>query len=191
MTREPLIRRYYTCFNERRFDDAVALFTEDAILEQVPFQRRERGGAAYLVFANSWTRGFPDATIAVDRVRKGPGETYEVELVWTGTHQGDLVIGGCRFKATGVRATLHLREVLEFRDDRIAGACLSFDFQELAQQLSRVDEARLLTHLERLRALETQLRSMRADDAGRQTLLARIGQELDGARSAVRPYFGQ
>ena len=189
MTREPLIRQYYACFNERRFADAVALFTDDAIIEQLPFQRRERGGTAYMLFAQMWTHGFPDATVAVERIRKGPGETYEVDLFGTGTHTGDLAIGGCCFKPTNAPATLHLREVLEFRDDRIAGAYLSFDFQELAQQLARVDEARLLAHLDRLRALETQLRSLRPDDAGRRALLERVGRELDGARRSVRPYF--
>lgn len=191
MTREPLIRAYYACFNERRFADAVAMFTDDAIIEQVPFQRRERGGAAYLLFANIWTEGFPDASVTVDGIRKSAGETYEVDLCGTGTHQGGLAIGGCRFKPTGVRATLHLREVLEFRDSRITGACLSFDFQELAQQLARVDESQLFAHLERIRLFETQLRSMRPDDPARQALLDRMGRELDAARQAVRPYFSR
>lgn len=191
MTREALIGQYYACFNERRFADAVALFTEDAIIEQVPFHRRERGGAAYLMFATVWTRGFPDATVSVQRIRKDSDDTYEVELFGTGTHQGDLAIGGCCFKPTNASASLHLREVLEFREDRIAGAYLSFDFQELAQQLARVDETRLLAHLERISALELQLRSMRVDDGGRRALLERIGQELDAARRSVRPYFGR
>jgi predicted ester cyclase len=186
---EQRIRDYYACFNERRFADAAAFIADDAVLEQVPFHCGERGAAAYLLFAETWTRAFPDAQVETRAIRKGPGETYEVALFATGTHQGELSLGGCRFKPTGASATLNLREVLEFDRGRIVAACLSFDFQELAQQLARVDETRLLTHLEKLRTLEAQLRALSDDAADRRKLLNRIGEEIDAARRVVRPYF--
>ena len=183
------IRKYYASFNERRFADAAALFTDDALVEQVPFQTRERGPAAYLLFADLWTRAFPDARMTIEDLAIRPGGACEVELVKRGTHGGELTLGGCRFKPTGVAATLRCRELLEFRGDRISASCLSFDLQELAHQLARVDERQLLVHLSRLRYLEDQLRAVQGEPSSHRDLLERIGRELDAARMEVRPYF--
>src|SRR5438067_6790547 len=109
------IKQYYACFNERRFAEAAALFADDAVLEQVPFHCRERGGAAYLLFADTWTRAFPDARVTVGDIVERPGEIFEIELLVDGTHHADLAMGGCVFKPTGVRMTLRMRELIEFR----------------------------------------------------------------------------
>ena len=185
------IRNYYTCFNDRRFEEAARLLTEDAVLEQVPFQCRERGGAAYLQFANLWTRAFPDGLMKIEEVVERSAGVFEVHLSASGRHTGDLAMGGCLFRPTGVNTTLRLRELLEFRGDRIASACLSFDLQELAHQLARVDDTQVLVHLARLRYMEEQLRSVPAESTRRHDLLDRIGRELDAARQVVRPYFSR
>jgi predicted ester cyclase len=185
------IRTYYACFNERRFHESAALFAADAVLEQVPFHCRERGGAAYLLFADTWTRAFPDARLTIGEVVERPRDVYEIGLIVDGTHQGDLAMGGLVFKPTGVAMSLRMRELLEFRGDRIAVSCLSFDLQELAHQLARVDDTQLLMHLSRLRYLEEQLRAVPAESARRHALLDRIGRELDAARQVARPYFAR
>lgn len=131
-----LIREYYNCFNARRFEDAAALFSGDAVLEQMPFTCRERGGAAYLLFAGTWTRAFPDAVVSVERIIARSPSVFEVDLLGTGTHDGDLVFGACVFKATGLPVVLHLRELLELQPHGLTMSCLSFDFQELVQQLA-------------------------------------------------------
>jgi len=184
------IRQYYACYNERRFTDAAALFADDAVLEQVPFHCRERGGAAYMLFVETWTRAFPDARVTIEDVVERSGGVFAIELIVTGTHQGDLVMGGCVFKPTGAPLSLRTRELLEFRDDRIAMSCLSFDLHELTNQLARVDDTQLLVHLSRLRYLSDQLRNVSSEPA-RRDVLDRIGRELDAARRVVRPYFAR
>lgn len=186
-----IIRRYYACFNERRFADAAAMFTEDAVLEQVPFQCRERGPAAYRLYAEVWIRAFPDLTVEIADVTALPNGAVEAQLVATGTHLGDLAIGGCVFRPTGVDTTLRLRELIEFRGDRLAASIVSFDLQELANQLARVDDTQLLMHLSRLRYMEGQLRNVAPHSEHRLTLLDSIGRELDSARRVVRPYFAR
>ena len=183
------IRAYYACFNERRFTDAAAMFTEDAVLEQVPFQGRERGGAAYRHFAELWTTAFPDMTIAIEEVAERSGGAIEVQLSATGTHTGKLTMGGCVFKPTGAATAVPLRELLEFRGDCFSASFVSFDFQELASQLARVDDTQLLTHLSRLRPMEEQLRAATGNPEQRRRVLDSIGRELDAARRVVRPYF--
>jgi predicted ester cyclase len=184
------IRRYYACFNERRFTDAALMFADDAVLEQVPFHCRERGGVAYLLFADTWTRAFPDASVTIEDVVERRGGTFAIDLIVEGTHRGDLAMGGCVFKPTGVTMTLRGRELLQFREDRIAMSCLSFDLQELTHQLARVDETQLLVHLSRLRYLADQLRNVSTEQV-RRDVLDRIGRELDAARKVARPYFAK
>jgi predicted ester cyclase len=185
------IRQYYASFNDRRFEDAAAMFTDDAVIEQVPFQCRERGGAAYRMFADLWTRAFPDAAVTINDVTDRPGGAVEVHLVAHGTHSGDLSMGGCVFRPTGVKLALRIRELLEFKGDRIAASFVSFDLHELAHQLARVDDTQLLMHLSRLRYMEDQLRNAALDPARRLYLLDSIGRELDAARQVVRPYFAR
>lgn len=133
------IREYYNCFNQRRIADAAAMFADDAVLEQMPFNCRERGGAAYMLYAGAWTRAFPDATVAIQRVIERSPSVFEIDLIGTGMHQGDLVFGALVVKATGMPVTLHLRELLEVQPRGFTMSCVSFDFQELVLQLARAN----------------------------------------------------
>jgi predicted ester cyclase len=183
------IRAYYACFNQRRFEDSAAMFTDDAVLEQVPFQQRERGGSAYRRFAELWTRAFPDITFTIQQIAELRPGAVEVQLLARGTHTGPLAMGGCLFKPTGVKTSLPMRELLEFQGLRLSASFVSFDLQELANQLARVDETQLLMHLARLRQMEEQLRGAALDTEHRLSVLDSIGRELDAARRVVRPYF--
>jgi hypothetical protein len=181
----------YAHFNARRFDEAAALFADDAILEQVPAPRREIGPAGYRVFVASWVTAFPDAVMTVDSVEPRGSGRYEIDLSATGTHIRPLDVGGgIVFKPSGARATLRLRQLLELKDGRITYSSLSLDFQDFVAQLVTVDVRKLLNHLERLRALTDNLQGLTADaTVDRNTLILRIGTELDSARQVVRPYF--
>jgi len=136
-----LIREYYSCFNERRFNDSAELFSKDAVLEHGPIGRRQHGGAGYVEFAEMWVRAFPDASLAIVHVEQHGDTICEVDLIGTGTHLGTFDLGpGGTFKPTGARATLRLRELLEIRVEKITYSSLSFDLHELIQQL-RPDES--------------------------------------------------
>jgi hypothetical protein len=84
---------------------------------------------------------------------------------------------------------LNLRELLEVRDNRVVFSTLSFDLQQLVDQLTRVDSPRLLNHLEHLRTLGAQLEAAHGDAPRTREVLDRIGRELDAARHIVRPYY--
>jgi len=83
-----LIRRYYACFNDRRFSDAIELFTPDAILEYPPFSAGQRGPACYLAFAEMWTRAFPDGIVTIEHVEQRGDTICEVDLIANGTVNG-------------------------------------------------------------------------------------------------------
>lgn len=131
-----LIREYYACFNERRFTDAADLFADDAVVEHGPIGQRLLGGDGYLRFAEMWVRAFPDAGLSIVRVEQHGDTICEVDLLGTGTHLGPFDLGpGGLFKASGARARLPFRELLEIRVGKITYSSLRFDLHELVKQL--------------------------------------------------------
>ena len=61
----------------------------------------------------------------------------EVDLIGTGTHRADFDMGGYGvFKASGVKATLRFRELLEIRGGLITYSSITFDAQDLIRQLA-------------------------------------------------------
>jgi predicted ester cyclase len=189
MKPDTLIRQYYGYFNDRRLTDAGALFADDAVLEQMPRQPAQRGGAGYLQFANAWLSAFPDAVLTIQEVASRDGLTHEVSLMAAGTHRGALDLGGWVFKPTGTRATLSLRELLEIRDAKIVFSSRSFDLHQMVEQLAKVDCAKLLEHVDRIGKLGEHLAAVQGDASLTRDVIDRLGRELDAARHVVRPYF--
>jgi predicted ester cyclase len=184
-----LIDQYYTCFNERRFVDAAALFGDEAVLEQLPVQRQERGSTGYLQFINAWLRAFPDAVLTVQKVTSINSDTFDVTLSLSGTHRGALDLEGWVFKPTGVRATFGLREVLELQNGKIVFSTLTCNLHQIVDQLAHVDVSTLLDHIGRLSELANTLRAVGPDSLQAREITQAIGRELDAARQVVRPYY--
>ena len=186
----PRVSELYACFNERRFDDAAAMFAADAVVEQAPAPQPRRGGTGYLEFARMWIQGFPDATVAIERVLARTPALYEIELTAHGTHLGTLELGGGgQFRPTGVRASLSLRQLLQFDEQELVTySSLSFDIQDIVAQLVTVDEARLVDQTRRIRQLGDMLLSA-ANAAERRNTLYRLGMAIDEARHLVRPHY--
>jgi len=188
---EALVRRLYTSFNARELAQAASLFAEEALLEHAATGRQQRGSTGYLAFAKMWIGAFPDAVLAVERVTQRSPTTVEVELRATGTHEGPLDLGGYGlFKPSGTKGTLRLRQILEIRDGKFVYSALSFDVQDIVQQLVVVSVPRLLEQLKRIQALGGRLAETPEDQViERRSLVDRLGTELDAARRIVRPYF--
>jgi hypothetical protein len=184
-----LISEFYSCFNERRFADAAAMFAETALVEHSALQRTLQGGEGYRAFAEMWCQGFPDATVVVERVVARAEGMYEVELIARGTHLGDLDLGGgWAFRATGAVAELRLRQLLQVEAAQFSYSTLSFDLQDIVQQLVTVDEKRLIELTRRIHKLGQTLAGA-ASFLDRRNALQRLGIELDEARHVLRPYY--
>jgi predicted ester cyclase len=187
---ERLIRNYYACFNERRLAEAASLFAADAVMEAPPFTAASDGRRSYERFTRVWLAAFPDACLDVESVASRNDTLHEVNLVATGTHMNLLDLGAYgRFKPTGERTTLRLRELIEVHDGQITYSNVSLDVHDLTRQLSSIDYDALACHLDRLQRLRAQLADAGDDTERRRSLADRIGRELDAARLAVRPWF--
>jgi predicted ester cyclase len=132
-----LIRKHYDCFNQRRFADGADLFSEDCILEHPPFGQTRHGRQGYLDMVTYWVQAFPDGHLQIDHVEQRGDTICEVDLIGTGTHQGDFDMGGYGvLKASGVKTRLRFRELLEIRGGQITYSSLTFDVQDLIRQLA-------------------------------------------------------
>jgi predicted ester cyclase len=186
-----LIRRLYASFNARALDDIASLFTDDALIEHGAPGRQQRGGEGYLEFARMWIAAFPDAVLTVEGITPRNPITIEIDLLATGTHQGPLDLGGYGlFKPSGTTGKLRLRQIVEFKDSRIAYSALSYDVQDIVQQLTVVSVPKLLDHLKRVQQLGDRLAETSPEQiVERRSIVDRLGSELDAARRIVRPYF--
>jgi predicted ester cyclase len=186
-----VIRQYYGSFNERRCQDAAALFAPDALLEHTPFRQQSRGAEGYLRYANTWITALPDVVFTVERIECRGDDMFDVHFVATGTHLGLFDIGGFKFKPTGTKAILRVRELLNIRQGKIASSILSFDTNELIQQLSPVDYVELIARLKRIRLLTDELLGVSGDAERERLVVDRLGPELDAARRAMRPHYNR
>lgn len=187
VSRTSLVKRYYEYFNARRFSDAAALFADDARVEFSP-GAPWIGPAGYLRFAETWTAAFPDATLAIESVNWGSETVCEVYLRASGKHTGTFAFGRFRFQPTSATAVLRIRELLDVEKGRITASMISLDFNNLVRQLALINYDDVLAHLERIVALRDELSLATTDDV-RRDVTRRLGNELDGARKALRPHF--
>jgi len=134
-----LIREYYDAFNERRFDDAAELFTDDAAVEHLP-ARPLLGPNGYLESARSAVAAFPDLQLQIVHVEQRGDTICEVDVLCTGTHEGEWSMGTLGpLKPTGRRHSYHIREMLEIRGGKITYSSLSWDLQGLVAQFGKSD----------------------------------------------------
>jgi len=133
-----LIREYYKAFNERRFDDAAELFTADAPIEHLPAALTRRGPGGYLDSARAAVAAFPDLHLQIVRVEQRGDTICEVDVLCTGTHEGEWSMGTLGpFKPSGRRHSYHIREMLEIRGGKITYSSLSWDLQEIVAQFGK------------------------------------------------------
>jgi predicted ester cyclase len=187
---ERLIRGYYAAFNARRLTDASGMFAADAVMEAPPFSAAADGRRSYERFTRLWLAAFPDAHLEVESVAHRSATLHEVNLVATGTHTNLLDLGAYgRFKPTGERTTLRLRELIEIQNGQITYSNVSLDVHDLTRQLSSIDYDALMSHLQQIERLRARFAEAGDDVKRRRQLAEQIGRELDAARLTVRPWF--
>lgn len=126
-----LIREYYKCFNERRFDDAAEMFTHDAVVQHRPDGVTLVGPEGYLESARATIAIFPDIQIQIIRVEQRGDTIVEVDLAATGSHEGDWDMGALGvLKASGAPRTVRHREMLEIRGGKITFSGITYNLQE-------------------------------------------------------------
>jgi len=187
---DQLIHGYYACFNARQLAEALEMFSVEAVMEAPPFTAAADGRKSYERFTRLWLEAFPDASLDIETIVHRSDTLHEVNLLATGTHTNLLDLGAYgRFKPTGERTTLRLRELIEIQHGLITYSNVSLDVHDLTRQLSTIDYDSLVSHLDRIDRLRSQLAEAGDDKERRRFVAERIGREFDAARLAVRPWF--
>lgn len=110
-TNAELARRGFELWNERRFDDLLTLFHEDAVWDMRPFGTPDmtafHGHAGLKRFFAEWLQAFPDSTVEV--------EDAEQQGDWTLTAVLQLVSG----RASGTPVPFRYGGIGHWRDGRL------------------------------------------------------------------------
>jgi predicted ester cyclase len=133
---EAFARRFYTFFNERRFDEAEAMVDQEAVFSYPGAREGLIGRAGYREVARRWTNGLPDGRLLIRSVHIH-GDTAVTEMHVTGTHTGVFELPGFPpIPPTGRHARLELRETITVRHGLIASVRVEFNPAELRRTLS-------------------------------------------------------
>lgn len=129
-------RRYYECFNHRRFEEAE-MFVDPRALFTYPLAKEHLiGRAGYRELTRRWLAGFPDARIDITGVHVIDETTVSTDWIGEGTHLGLLELPGLpAIPATGVRTRMPMRETITIADSRIVASRMDFDPADLARRL--------------------------------------------------------
>jgi steroid delta-isomerase-like uncharacterized protein len=124
-----LLQQWVATFNESRWDDALNLASEDALEEEIGTGRRMNRQES-LEAAKGWKAAFPDARGQIVRT-VASGNEIAAEIVWEGTHRGDL--NG--LAPTGRSARVEAAVFLQEQDGRIVRIRHHIDVAGMMAQL--------------------------------------------------------
>jgi len=132
---ETFARRYYTLFNDRRFDEAEALVHPEAIFIYPDAREEFIGRAGYRELARRWEEAFPDADLLITDLTV-LGDSVCTEWIGTGTHLGLLDVPGFPTIPATLRAVkLEMCETIRVVDGLVVESRLDFDAEELRRRL--------------------------------------------------------
>ncbi len=129
-----LTRTFYDYYNNRDFDEAVALCDENLEWVNVTFGETFHGPEGYRRFMEGWANGFPDSSVEIQNLHAGENVAV-CEAVFRGTHTGPLAGPAGEIQPTGRSVGTPFCQVHEIRDDRFVGCRLYFDAVTFMSQL--------------------------------------------------------
>src|SRR5256885_5557793 len=117
-------------------DRLLALFTDDAIYEDVTMGAVNRGAAELRAFAEGFFSGFPDVTFEL-RSAFANGASGGAEWILRGTHTGDLP----GMPATRKRVEVRGASIIEFAGEKIRRCSDYWDMAAFLKQLGLMPPA--------------------------------------------------
>ena len=114
--------------------------TEDTVYWQPATGEEIRGLDANLAIAKAWHDAFPDVNGEITN-SFGSGDQAVLQIVWTGTHTGELAGPGGSIPPTGRQVRLPAVQVVRVRDGKIARTDHYFDLMSMFAQLGVAPEA--------------------------------------------------
>lgn len=134
-----LARTVYEAFNDRDFDRAVSVISDDAVWTNVPTGQTFRGADGLRANLEQWAAGFPDGKITVDHVWGGDGFAV-AEFTGRGTNTGPLATPMGELPATNRSVEVNFCDVIEISGGTITGGRSYWDMATMMTQLGMIPE---------------------------------------------------
>ena len=129
-----LAKEQVIAYNEKDWDRARAALAPEVVYDELGTQRKVKGVDDVLTTWQGWATAMPDSR-ATFRSELVSGNTAVLEITWTGTHKGPLMMPDGEIPATGKKMELHACQVVEVANDRVKSVRHYFDLGTLLDQL--------------------------------------------------------
>lgn len=131
---EKTARDLYEAWNNRDWQTSMDAMAPGGTIMMMGTGETLEGAEGAQRYNTMWADAFPDGQITVDHVYSA-GDCVVVEFTGRGTHTGTMETSMGSIPATGKSVTLHLCDVLEFRDGKVREQRSYVDTGSLMAQL--------------------------------------------------------
>ena len=132
-----LVRQVYDAYNDRQFDHAASLVTDDFNWTMVATGQTFNGPDGMRQYLTGWAQGFPESKVEITNVFAA-GDDAVVEFTGRGVHTGPLQTPAGEIPATGKRVELQFCEVHQARGGKLSSGRSYFDMASLMRQLGLI-----------------------------------------------------
>ncbi|TMC76559.1 MAG: ester cyclase [Chloroflexi bacterium] len=129
-----LAKQNVEAFGKGDWASFKAPLSADAVYEELATQRRTQGPDAIVEISKGWRQAFPDAKGTITKAVES-GDTVVLEIIWEGTHNGELKSAMGSIPATYKRVKIPAVQVVTFKGDKIAETKHYFDLMTILAQI--------------------------------------------------------
>lgn len=129
-----LLRHNIEAFNSGDFDGVAETLAERGSFEELATHRVTKSRDEEVELSRGWRKAFPDARGTIKNIFAS-GDRAVAEIVWEGTHRGDLESAEGKLPASGKRISVPASMVVRVKDGRISESHHYFDMQTLLGQI--------------------------------------------------------
>ena len=129
-----LAKQNVEAFGKGDWASFKAPLSADAVYEELATQRRTQGPDAIVEISKGWRQAFPDAKGTITKAVES-GDTVVLEIIWEGTHNGELKSAMGSIPATHKRVKIPAVQVVTFKGDKIAETKHYFDLMTILAQI--------------------------------------------------------
>ena len=127
-------REIITGYSSGNWTALKALFTPDAIYNELGSQRRIQGVDSIIQTLQGWKKAMTDSQGKVTSAFAS-GDAVAMQITWMGTHDGTFTGPGGAFPATGKRQTTPAAMIVKFKGQKISEINHYFDMITFLQQI--------------------------------------------------------
>jgi len=134
-----LVRALYDEYNNRDFNHAASLVSQDYDLLNVPHNVHFHGPEGAKEFLQDWATAFPDSKVEIKNIFSN-GDKVVVEFTGRGTHTGPFKNPTHTIQATGRKIDSSFCDVHQIQRGKIASTHVYYDMMTMMRQLGLAPE---------------------------------------------------